>query len=68
MIANLVETCEPDPNPQTPHKIGDIILTKAEIKMLLRLRQLPGECLIMLSVKDGTPYRLTVLPKTEVLA
>lgn len=58
-------------DPQTApnsEKTCGIMLTKAEIKLLLRLRSLKDDSTIMLYVRDGVPNRLIVMPKTEVLA
>lgn len=63
-------TAEPFPQPNTKPKcdIMPLTLTQAEIRMILRLRQMQGEIAVMVFVRDGLPHRLTVLPKTEVLA
>ena len=63
-----------DPSPQNAlraqenNAIMPITLSKAEIKMILRLRSLQGEAAIMVFTRDGSPHRLIPMPKTEVLA
>lgn len=63
-----------DPSPQNAlraqenNAIMPITLSKAEIKMILRLRSLQGEATVMVFTRDGLPHRLIAMPKTEVLA